>query len=639
MTPSLLWPCLAVLPLLCPAVLGTPFQRVLDLLAPGDSSLNLTSVTALIERLEERVQCRNVSCEKCLTPEIIFSAANRSSESRLDAQGFSAVSGGLLNYVAEPEHVCHSQGTWVTNVLNMEGQAEEVTLRILASILPHYKAEYKPEFCLNANDILNMTSDPNHVTTEIMEAVLSTVLEGTCVTLLPPREYFLRYIYKQNKTLSLDVLRSLMTMLKLLSQDDHDHEHDHDHDHDNENQAESSRRRRSLGDSETAHVTHWDETCFSPPQIFKILGVNETVGISPEEFPDISISLIQQQLIGLCPKTTPSNATDGQLSTAMKYIYASIATLLVCLCSLFGITILLCTTCTSIYQYVIQFFVSLAVGSLTGDAILHLIPQFLGLHSHSDTDSHADHAEEEDRTHIWKLLAVLGGLYAFFLMESLFNILMADKNEEEEDHKGHCDHGLSLQNYHQEQKRRKQEKQSSSQADLVNGDIEIEKRTRPPRSRELRMIPYMITIGDAIHNFADGLAMGAAFSTSWQVGLATSLAVLCHELPHELGDFAALLHAGLTVRWALLLNFSSALTAFIGLYIALSVAADEAIQQWIFTVATGLFLYVALADMLPAMMNVKDRRPWVIFLLHNLGLLVGWTILLLLSIFEDNITL
>lgn len=49
-----------------------------------------------------------------------------------------------------------------------------------------------------------MTSDPNHVTTEIMEAVLSTVLEGTCVTLLPPREYFLRYIYKQNKTLSLD---------------------------------------------------------------------------------------------------------------------------------------------------------------------------------------------------------------------------------------------------------------------------------------------------------------------------------------------------------------------------------------------------------------------------------------------------
>uniref|UniRef100_A0A3Q2QIM6 Solute carrier family 39 member 4 n=2 Tax=Fundulus heteroclitus TaxID=8078 RepID=A0A3Q2QIM6_FUNHE len=148
----------------------------------------------------------------------------------------------------------------------------------------------------------------------------------------------------------------------------------------------------------------------------------------------------------------------------------------------------------------------------------------------------------------------------------------------------------------------------------------------------------MITIGDGIHNFADGLAIGAAFSMSWKSGLATSLAVLCHELPHELGDFAILLHSGLSVRKALLLNLGSALTSFIGLYISLSVATDLATQQWIGAVATGLFLYVGLADMLPTLVHVSSKRPWQTFLLQNAGVLTGWTILLLLSLYEDKIS-
>lgn len=58
----------------------------------------------------------------------------------------------------------------------------------------------------------------------------------------------------------------------------------------------------------------------------------------------------------------------------------------------------------------------------------------------------------------------------------------------------------------------------------------------PAAPAELRLLPWVITLGDAVHNFADGLAVGAAFLSSWKTGLATSLAVFCHEVPHELGE-------------------------------------------------------------------------------------------------------
>ena len=78
-------------------------------------------------------------------------------------------------------------------------------------------------------------------------------------------------------------------------------------------------------------------------------------------------------------------------------------------------------------------------------------------------------------------------------------------------------------------------------------------------------VAWMIIFGDGIHNFIDGLSIGAAFSESILTGMSVSLAVLCEEFPHELGDFAVLLNSGMTVRQAMIYNFLSACTCYLGL--------------------------------------------------------------------------
>ena len=113
-------------------------------------------------------------------------------------------------------------------------------------------------------------------------------------------------------------------------------------------------------------------------------------------------------------------------------------------------------------------------------------------------------------------------------------------------------------------------------------------------------------MGDSIHNFADGLAVGVAFSRGRNSGFSTSLAVLCHELPHEVGDFALLLKAGMSLKQAILLNFMSSLLAFFGMVIGRCLGDTEAFTQWIFATITGMFLYVAAVDMLPELNSTQN---------------------------------
>ncbi|XDV33787.1 hypothetical protein PO909_004063, partial [Leuciscus waleckii] len=374
----------------------------------------------------------------------------------------------------------------------------------------------------------------------------------------------------------------------------------------------------------------WDTTCFSAEDLLRIYQLNSS-SLTRDQFTQLSPALIQQILSGGCSEISFTHVTPDSLSTAARYGYATLANIIICLMAMFGIVVLLFSRCTQVFQMCIQFCISLAVGSLTGDALLHLLPSFLGLHAHKDGHGH----EEENLDYVYKLLVVLGGIYVFFLMEAIFSIITRHGHHHDgESDPHHCDHSKVLQMFQS----RRRSNNSTSQDELVNEQNNGKSFLEPFSStREKRLLPFMITIGDGIHNFTDGLAMGAAFSVSWRSGLATSLAVLCHELPHELGDFAILLHCGLSVKRALLLNVCSALTSFIGLYIALSISTQTLAQEWISAVTAGLFLYIALADMLPSMLHVDSKWPWLIFLLQNLGLMTGWGILLLLSLYEDQI--
>ncbi|XP_019629894.1 PREDICTED: zinc transporter ZIP12-like [Branchiostoma belcheri] len=150
-------------------------------------------------------------------------------------------------------------------------------------------------------------------------------------------------------------------------------------------------------------------------------------------------------------------------------------------------------------------------------------------------------------------------------------------------------------------------------------------------------LAMLIIIGDGMHNLSDGLAIGIAFAGSLSVGVSTSIAVLAHELPHEIGDFAILLKCGMSYKQALLWNFISAMAAFLGLYIGLAIGSDISNRQWIFAIIAGMFLYIALVDMMPELAEHKSKRPVVTFIVQNVGFLLGVVALLMLALYEDQI--
>jgi zinc and cadmium transporter len=140
-------------------------------------------------------------------------------------------------------------------------------------------------------------------------------------------------------------------------------------------------------------------------------------------------------------------------------------------------------------------------------------------------------------------------------------------------------------------------------------------------------------IGDGVHNLLDGMVIGAGYEVSFTIGLTTTLAVILHEIPQEIGDFGILVHAGLTVRRALFLNFVSAVIAILGAVLALAVGPHvQMFSIVMLPVAAGGFIYIAGADLIPEIQKSCDTVA--VTLIQFLSILLGVGLMALLVLLE-----
>ena len=205
---------------------------------------------------------------------------------------------------------------------------------------------------------------------------------------------------------------------------------------------------------------------------------------------------------------------------------------------------------------IVVLLVSLAAGTLFGDAFLHLIPEAY---------EHSEHSP-------FVPILVLFGIIMFFIIEKFV-------------HWHHC-HDLDC-------------------------------------SSHTKHLAPMNLIGDAIHNLIDGMLIAASYSVDIQLGIVTTIAVIFHEIPQEIGDFGVLIYSGMEIKRALFMNFLSALTAVLGALIILIIghfAYD--LSHMLIPITAGGFIYIAGSDLIPELHNTNYdlRKSLYQFLMLMLGM-------------------
>lgn len=139
---------------------------------------------------------------------------------------------------------------------------------------------------------------------------------------------------------------------------------------------------------------------------------------------------------------------------------------------------------------------------------------------------------------------------------------------------------------------------------------------------------YMNLIGDVVHNFLDGMIVAAAWISSFELGLTTTIAIIFHEIPQEIGDFGVLVHSGFKRGRAIVLNFVVALTVVLGGVAGFFLSSMvENFVPFLLPLAAGGFIYIASSDLIPEFRSVGGvKKSVVTFTVFLIGIVLMWAV-------------
>ena len=143
---------------------------------------------------------------------------------------------------------------------------------------------------------------------------------------------------------------------------------------------------------------------------------------------------------------------------------------------------------------------------------------------------------------------------------------------------------------------------------------------------DIHAFTYLNLVGDGLHNFLDGMVIAASFLVSLKLGIATTLAVIFHEIPQELGDFGVLVYGGFSKKKALLCNFLIGLTAMLGAIVGYFLSGlSRGFLSFILPLTAGGFIYIATSDLIPEIHKEKNlKHSTLAFIAFLLGIIFMW---------------